>query len=67
MIFARSLRLAARLLKWPMATLLPLTTSAAFACSTVVLGLPERPIVAYSFDLFMRWVERALVPWKGRA
>lgn len=50
MIFARSLRLAARLLKWPMATLLPLTASAAFACSTVVLGLPERPIVAYSFD-----------------
>jgi taurine transport system permease protein len=23
-------------------------------------------VVAYLFDLLMRWVERALVPWKGR-
>ncbi|MEM7023915.1 MAG: hypothetical protein AAF637_15185 [Pseudomonadota bacterium] len=27
-----------------------LSASAALACSTVALGLPERPIVAYSFD-----------------
>jgi taurine transport system permease protein len=25
-----------------------------------------RSVVAYVFDLFMRWVERRLVPWKGR-
>jgi len=23
-------------------------------------------VVAYLFDLFMRWVETKLVPWKGR-
>jgi taurine transport system permease protein len=23
-------------------------------------------IIAYLFDLLMRWVERKLVPWKGR-
>lgn len=50
MTFARSLRAGARILKWPALALLPLMASAAFACSTVVLGLPERPIVAYSFD-----------------
>lgn len=50
MIFARYLRRAARILRWPTAALMPLTTSAALACSTMVLGLPERPIVAYSFD-----------------
>jgi taurine transport system permease protein len=23
-------------------------------------------VIAYVFDLFMRWVEKRLVPWKGR-
>ncbi|MCR9137604.1 MAG: carcinine hydrolase/isopenicillin-N N-acyltransferase family protein [Alphaproteobacteria bacterium] len=50
MIFARSLRRAARLFTWPAAALVPLTTSAALACTTMVLGLPDRPLVAYSFD-----------------
>ena len=33
----------------------------------VVMGIVVIGIIAYSFDLFMRWVERVLVPWKGRA
>ena len=31
------------------------------ARTSVVIG-----VVAYMFDLLMRWVERMLVPWKGR-
>ena len=29
------------------------------------LVIPKRE-VAYLFDLLMRWIERKLVPWKGR-
>lgn len=50
MHIARSFRRIAHLLRWPSAALLPFTASAALACSTMVLGLPDRPIVAYSFD-----------------
>ncbi len=32
----------------------------------VVMGIIVIGIVAYLFDLFMRWVERRLVPWKGK-
>ena len=32
----------------------------------VVMGIIVIGIIAYTFDLFMRWVERKLVPWKGR-
>ncbi len=32
----------------------------------VIMGIIVIGIIAYSFDLFMRWVERQLVPWKGR-
>ena len=32
----------------------------------VVMGIIVIGVVAYLFDLLMRWVERALVPWKGR-
>ena len=32
----------------------------------VVMGIIVIGVVAYLFDLFMRWVERMLVPWKGR-
>ena len=32
----------------------------------VVMGIIVIGVVAYLFDLFMRWVERRLVPWKGR-
>lgn len=33
----------------------------------VIMGIIVIGVVAYLFDLFMRWVERRLVPWKGRA
>lgn len=32
----------------------------------VIMGIFVIGVVAYLFDLFMRWVERRLVPWKGR-
>ncbi len=32
----------------------------------VIMGIIVIGVVAYLFDLFMRWVERRLVPWKGR-
>ena len=32
----------------------------------VVMGIIVIGVVAYAFDLLMRWVERRLVPWKGR-
>ena len=32
----------------------------------VIMGIVVIGVVAYLFDLFMRWVERRLVPWKGR-
>ena len=32
----------------------------------VIMGIIVIGIVAYLFDLLMRWVERVVVPWKGR-
>ena len=32
----------------------------------VVMGIIVIGIVAYLFDLLMRWVERVVVPWKGK-
>ncbi len=32
----------------------------------VIMGIIVIGVVAYLFDLFMRWVEHRLVPWKGR-
>ena len=32
----------------------------------VIMGIIVIGIVAYLFDLLMRWIERRLVPWKGR-
>ncbi len=32
----------------------------------VIMGIIVIGVVAYLFDMFMRWVERMLVPWKGR-
>ncbi|MFO1219540.1 MAG: ABC transporter permease subunit [Burkholderiaceae bacterium] len=32
----------------------------------VIMGIIVIGIVAYLFDLLMRWVERRLVPWKGK-
>lgn len=33
----------------------------------VILGIVMIGVVAYLFDLFLRWMERVLVPWKGKA
>ncbi len=32
----------------------------------VVMGIIVIGVVAYLFDLLMRFIERRLVPWKGR-
>lgn len=32
----------------------------------VIMGIIVIGVIAYLFDLLMRWVERRLVPWKGR-
>jgi taurine transport system permease protein len=32
----------------------------------VIMGIIVIGVVAYGFDLLMRWVEKRLVPWKGR-
>ena len=32
----------------------------------VIMGIIVIGVVAYLFDLFMRWVERKLVPWRGK-
>ncbi len=32
----------------------------------VIMGIIVIGIVAYMFDLLMRWIERRVVPWKGR-
>ena len=32
----------------------------------VVMGIIVIGVIAYLFDMLMRWVERRLVPWKGR-
>lgn len=32
----------------------------------VIMGIVVIGVVAYLFDLLMRWVERSVVPWKGR-
>jgi taurine transport system permease protein len=33
----------------------------------VVMGIIVIGVVAYMFDLLMRWVEQKLVPWKGKS
>ena len=37
------------------------------ATDIVFLGIIVIGLIAYSFDLVMRWVERTFVPWKGKA
>lgn len=43
-----------------------LTASQFLQTSTVVMGIIVIAAIAYTFDLLMRWVERKVVPWKGR-
>ena len=33
---------------------------------TVILGIIIIAAIAYAFDMLMRFVERRVVPWKGR-
>jgi len=33
----------------------------------VVMGIIVIGVVAYMFDLLMRWVEQKVVPWKGKS
>ena len=32
----------------------------------VIMGIIVIGVVAFTFDLMMRWAERKLVPWKGK-
>lgn len=43
-----------------------LTASQFLQTSTVMMGIIVIAVIAYAFDLLMRFVERKLVPWKGR-
>jgi taurine transport system permease protein len=43
-----------------------LSASQFLQTSTVVMGIFVIAVIAYSFDLLMRVVERRVVPWKGR-
>lgn len=43
-----------------------LTASQFLQTSTVIMGIIVIAAIAYAFDMLMRWVERRVVPWKGR-
>jgi taurine transport system permease protein len=43
-----------------------LSASQFLQTSTVIMGIFVIAAIAYAFDMLMRWLERRLVPWKGR-
>jgi taurine transport system permease protein len=43
-----------------------LTASQFLQTATVIMGIVIIAAIAYAFDMLMRWVERRVVPWKGR-
>lgn len=43
-----------------------LTASQFLQTSTVIMGIVIIAVIAYAFDMLMRWFERRLVPWKGK-
>ena len=43
-----------------------LSASQFLQTSTVIMGIIVIAAIAYAFDMLMRFVERRLVPWKGR-
>jgi taurine transport system permease protein len=43
-----------------------LTASQFLQTSTVIMGIIVIAVIAYAFDMLMRWIERKVVPWKGR-
>ena len=53
---------------WRIETSLMVLSAAEFLVTEVViLGIVLIGVVAYLFDLFLRWMEQVLVPWKGKA
>ena len=36
------------------------------ATSIVIFGIIVIGIVGFAIDMFVRWMERLLVPWKGK-
>jgi len=43
-----------------------LTASQFLQTDTVIMGIIIIAMIAYAFDMLMRWFERRLVPWKGK-
>ncbi|MCU0801617.1 MAG: ABC transporter permease subunit [Rhodobacteraceae bacterium] len=43
-----------------------LSASQFLQTSTVIMGIIVIAVIAYGFDMLMRFVERRIVPWKGR-
>ena len=43
-----------------------LSASQFLQTSVVIMGIFVIAIIAFAFDLLMRFLERRLVPWKGR-
>ena len=43
-----------------------LSASQFLQTSTVIMGIIVIAAIAYAFDMLMRWIERKVVPWKGR-
>lgn len=43
-----------------------LTASQFLQTPIVIMGIVIIAAIAYSFDMLMRWIERRVVPWKGR-
>ncbi|MES2847193.1 MAG: ABC transporter permease subunit [Pseudomonadota bacterium] len=43
-----------------------LSASQFLQTSTVMMGIIVIAVIAYAFDLLMRFIERKVVPWKGR-
>ncbi|MBO0902550.1 ABC transporter permease subunit [Jiella sonneratiae] len=43
-----------------------LTASQFLQTATVIMGIVVIAAIAYAFDLLMRFIERRVVPWKGR-
>lgn len=43
-----------------------LTASQFLQTATVIMGIVIIAAIAYAFDMLMRWLERRLVPRKGR-
>ncbi len=43
-----------------------LSASQFLQTSTVIMGIIVIAVIAYAFDMLMRWIERKIVPWKGQ-